>query len=148
MVAAGYCMYGSCCNLVLSLGGGVHGFTLDPSLGEFVLTHDNIRVPASASIYSINEGNAATWNEATRRFVEECKHPPEGGKPKSLRYVGSMVADVHRTLLYGGVFLYPADEKSPNGKLRLLYEVCVLLFWGVVVRAQHLGRHSATPWRF
>lgn len=124
MVAAGYCMYGSCCSLVLSLGGGVHGFTLDPSLGEFVLTHDNIRVPTSASIYSINEGNAATWNEATRRFVEECKHPPGGGKPKSLRYVGSMVADVHRTLLYGGVFLYPADKKSPNGKLRLLYEVC------------------------
>ncbi len=124
MVAAGYCMYGSCCNLVLSLGSGVYGFTLDPSLGEFVLTHENIRVPSSSTIYSINEGNAATWNEATRQFVEECKNPPGGGKPKSLRYVGSMVADVHRTLLYGGSFLYPADKKSPNGKLRLLYEVC------------------------
>lgn len=128
MVAAGYCQYGSCCNLVFSLGGGVFGFTLDPSLGEFVLTHNDIRVPPRGTIYSINEGNAATWDEPTRKYVESCKFPDGGGVPKSLRYVGSMVADVHRTLLYGGVFMYPADKKNAAGKLRLLYECFPMAF--------------------
>eukprot|EP00898_Chlorokybus_atmophyticus_P000250 jgi/Chlat1/1225/Chrsp115S00748 len=122
MVAAGYCMYGSSCMLVLSTGEGVNGFTLDPSLGEFILTHKNIRIPEKGSIYSINEGNAANWDDVTTEYVQNAKHPKNGGKTKSLRYVGSMVADVHRTLLYGGVFMYPADKKSPSGKLRLLYE--------------------------
>ncbi|KAJ9146137.1 hypothetical protein P3X46_028441 [Hevea brasiliensis] len=118
MVAAGYCMYGSSCMLVLSTGSGVNGFTLDPSLGEFILTHPDIKIPKKGKIYSVNEGNAKNWDAPTAKYVEKCKFPEDGSSPKSLRYVGSMVADVHRTLLYGGIFLYPADKKSPNGKLR------------------------------
>ncbi|GLT85974.1 hypothetical protein SLE2022_041390 [Rubroshorea leprosula] len=123
MLAAGYCMYGSSCTLVLSTGNGVNGFTLDPSLGEFILTHPDIKIPKKGKIYSVNEGNAQHWDEAMTKYVERCKFPTDGSSPKSLRYIGSMVADVHRTLLYGGIFLYPADKKSPNGKLRILYEV-------------------------
>ncbi|XP_058191860.1 fructose-1,6-bisphosphatase, cytosolic-like isoform X2 [Rhododendron vialii] len=123
MLAAGYCIYGSSCMLVLSTGNGVNGFTLDPSIGEFILTHPDIKVPSKGKIYSINEGNAKYWDEPTAKYVESCKFPKDGSLPKSLRYIGSMVADVHRTLLYGGIFLYPADKKSPNGKLRVLYEV-------------------------
>lgn len=123
LVAAGYCMYGSSCTFVLSTGNGVNGFTLDPSLGEFILTHPNIKIPKKGKIYSVNEGNAKNWDEPTAKYVENCKFPQEGSAPKSLRYIGSMVADVHRTLLYGGIFMYPADKKSPNGKLRVLYEV-------------------------
>ncbi|XP_012458123.1 fructose-1,6-bisphosphatase, cytosolic [Gossypium raimondii] len=128
LVAAGYCMYGSSCTLVLSTGSGVNGFTLDPSLGEFILTHPDIKIPKKGKIYSVNEGNAKNWDEPTRKFVEKCKFPTDGSPPKSLRYIGSMVADVHRTLLYGGIFLYPADKKSPNGKLRVLYEVFPMSF--------------------
>ncbi|KAL0365956.1 UNVERIFIED_CONTAM: Fructose-1,6-bisphosphatase, cytosolic [Sesamum radiatum] len=106
MVAAGYCMYGSSCMFVLSTGTGVNGFTLDPSLGEFILTHPNIKIPKKGKIYSVNEGNAQNWDGPTT----------------------NMVADVHRTLLYGGIFLYPADKKSPNGKLRVLYEVFPMSF--------------------
>lgn len=128
MVAAGYCMYGSSCTLVLSTGTGVNGFTLDPSLGEFILTHPNIKVPEKGKIYSVNEGNTKNWDEPTKKYVERCKFPEDGSSPKSLRYIGSMVADVHRTLLYGGIFMYPADKKSPNGKLRTLYEVFPMSF--------------------
>lgn len=123
MLAAGYCMYGSSCTLVLSTGNGVNGFTLDPSLGEFILTHPHIKIPKKGKIYSVNEGNAKNWDDVTTKYVENCKFPKDGSSPKSLRYIGSMVADVHRTLLYGGIFMYPADKKSPNGKLRVLYEV-------------------------
>ncbi|CAL0309530.1 unnamed protein product [Lupinus luteus] len=123
MLAAGYCMYGSSCTFVISTGNGVNGFTLDPSLGEFILTHPDIKVPRKGKIYSVNEGNAKNWDEPTTKYVENCKFPQDGSAPKSLRYIGSMVADIHRTLLYGGMFMYPADIKSPNGKLRLLYEV-------------------------
>ncbi|KAF4372187.1 hypothetical protein F8388_001366 [Cannabis sativa] len=128
MVAAGYCMYGSSCTLVLSTGEGVNGFTLDPSLGEFILTHPNIKIPKRGKIYSVNEGNAKNWDGPTSKYVEKCKYPTDGSSPKSLRYIGSMVADVHRTLLYGGIFLYPGDKKSPNGKLRVLYEVFPMSF--------------------
>lgn len=128
MVAAGYCLYGSSCTLVLSSGNGVNGFTLDPSLGEFILTHADIKIPKKGKIYSVNEGNAKNWDHPTATYVESCKFPKDGSSPKSLRYVGSMVADVHRTLLYGGIFLYPADKKSPNGKLRVLYEVFPMSF--------------------
>lgn len=128
MIAAGYCMYGSSCTLVLSTGTGVNGFTLDPSLGEFILTHPKIKIPQKGKIYSVNEGNAKNWDEPTRKYVENCKFPKDGSSPKSLRYIGSMVADVHRTLLYGGIFLYPADKKSPSGKLRVLYEVFPMSF--------------------
>ncbi|KAL0351588.1 UNVERIFIED_CONTAM: Fructose-1,6-bisphosphatase, cytosolic [Sesamum calycinum] len=123
MLAAGYCMYGSSCTLVLSTGSGVNGFTLDPSLGEFILTHPDIKIPKKGKIYSVNEGNAKNWDGPTAKYVEKCKFPKDGSPAKSLRYIGSMVADVHRTLLYGGIFLYPADKKSPNGKLSLPYVV-------------------------
>eukprot|EP00937_MAST-01D_sp_MAST-1D-sp2_P003551 g3551.t1 len=119
--AAGYCMYGSATMLVVTWGNGVHGFTLDPALGEFVLTHKNLRVPSvPKTIYSANEGNYVLWDAPTRAFVDACKNASP--KPYSARYVGSMVSDVHRTLLYGGIFMYPADSKSKSGKLRLLYE--------------------------
>lgn len=122
LVAAGYCMYGSSCVMMLTTGKVVTEFTLDPSLGEFLLTRNSVKVPEKGPYYSVNEGNIRNWNEATKKYVEECKYPGEGQSGKGLRYIGSMVGDVHRTLLYGGIFLYPADKKSPKGKLRLLYE--------------------------
>jgi len=125
-IAAGYSLYGSSTMLVFTLGDGVNGFTLDNSLGEFILTHPDIQVPISYPIYSVNEGNAAYWDEATTTYVNQLKSVEGGKKSYSSRYIGSMVADVHRTLLYGGVFMYPADKKSPNGKLRYLYEVSPL----------------------
>eukprot|EP00188_Purpureofilum_apyrenoidigerum_P004162 Plantae.Rhodophyta-Purpureofilum_apyrenoidigerum.ctg45798.p1 GENE.Plantae.Rhodophyta-Purpureofilum_apyrenoidigerum.ctg45798~~Plantae.Rhodophyta-Purpureofilum_apyrenoidigerum.ctg45798.p1 ORF type:complete len:248 (-),score=58.97 Plantae.Rhodophyta-Purpureofilum_apyrenoidigerum.ctg45798:162-905(-) len=127
IACAGYAMYGSATNLVLSFGEGVHGFTLDPSIGEFVLTHPNIKIPQSGKIYSVNEGNAKNWNKPTSSFVQNAKYP-ETGSAKSLRYIGSMVADVHRTLLYGGIFMYPADKKNSTGKLRLLYEAVPMAY--------------------
>lgn len=128
MVVAGYAMYGSATNLVISVGTGVYGFTLDPSLGEFVLTHPDIKIPSRGKIYSVNEGNAKNWDKATTEYVNSLKYPEEGKSSYSLRYIGSMVADVHRTLFYGGVFIYPADKKSPAGKLRLLYEAAPMAF--------------------
>ncbi|EPQ58113.1 inositol phosphatase [Gloeophyllum trabeum ATCC 11539] len=122
MVAAGYVMYGSSCNLVLSTGNGVNGYTLDPSLGEFILTHPDIKVPSRGKIYSINEGNSMYYHEPVLKYLSSIKNPPSGKSPYSARYIGSMVADVHRTLLYGGIFCYPNDKKSKSGKLRLLYE--------------------------
>ncbi|KZV71671.1 fructose-1,6-bisphosphatase [Peniophora sp. CONT] len=121
MVAAGYTMYGSSANLVLTTGNGVDGFTLDASLGEFVLTHPDIKIPPRGKIYSFNEGNSMYFTEPVVKYLESIKYP-KSGKPYSARYIGSMVADVHRTFLYGGIFGYPADKKSKSGKLRLLYE--------------------------
>ena len=111
LVAAGYTLFGSSTQLILSFGDQVNGFTLDPSLGEFLHSHPNIRIPQQGAIYSVNEGNSMFWDEAISTYVKNKKCPENGGKPYSLRYVGSMVADVHRTLLYGGIFLYPADKK-------------------------------------
>lgn len=125
MVAAGYCLYGSTTVMVLSTGNGVDGFTLDTSIGEFILTHPQIKVPPRGKIYSVNEGNSVYWDQACAKYVEQVKSGPN---PYSARYVGSMVADVHRTLLYGGIFLYPADSKSKNGKLRILYECFPMSF--------------------
>lgn len=120
LAAAGYCMYGSSTQLVLSWGNGVHGFTLDPTIGAFMLSHHNIKIPENPkTIYSANEGNYMAWDDATKAFIDECKM---SDTPYSARYVGSMVSDVHRTILYGGIYIYPADKKSKNGKLRLLYE--------------------------
>ena len=93
-----------------------------------MLTQSRVRLPPRGSIFSVNEGNASLWDAGTAAYVKACKFPADGGKPKSARYVGSMVADVHRTLLYGGVFLYPADAKSKRGKLRLLYECAPMSF--------------------
>eukprot|EP00163_Fabomonas_tropica_P009813 TRINITY_DN1970_c0_g1_i1.p1 TRINITY_DN1970_c0_g1~~TRINITY_DN1970_c0_g1_i1.p1 ORF type:complete len:348 (-),score=101.79 TRINITY_DN1970_c0_g1_i1:62-1066(-) len=130
MCAAGYCMYGSSTVLVLTTGNGVNGFTLDTEIGEFVLTHPNIRIPDNGgkTIYSVNEGNQKFWDPVVQDFVKDMKNPADGSKPYSLRYIGSMVADVHRTLLYGGIFMYPGDSNSPKGKLRLLYECFPMAF--------------------
>jgi fructose-1,6-bisphosphatase I len=129
MVAAGYTMYGASAHLVLTTGHGVNGFTLDSQLGEFILTHPNLEIPKSRAIYSVNEGNTTHWPEVVQDFFADLKKPQEDtGKPYSARYIGSMVADVHRTLLYGGLFAYPADSKSKSGKLRILYECFPMAF--------------------
>jgi fructose-1,6-bisphosphatase I len=123
--AAGYIIYGSSTMLVYSTGlqHGVHGFTLDPNIGEFFLSHENIKVPTRGGTFSCNEGNSSRWSESTRKWVEYLKQEhKESKRPYGARYVGSLVADAHRTLLKGGVFAYPSDTKSPQGKLRLLYE--------------------------
>lgn len=124
LLAAGYVLYGSSTMLVLTTGaGGVHGFTYDPTVGEFFLSHENIRTPERGSSYSINEGNSALWTDPVRRWNEWVKEEDKAqGRPYGLRYVGSLVADAHRTLLKGGIFVYPADKKNASGKLRLLYE--------------------------
>ncbi|QDS75184.1 hypothetical protein FKW77_008547 [Venturia effusa] len=123
MVASGFTMYGASSMLVMTMkGGSVNGFTLDNDMGEFILTHPNMRVPRKRAIYSVNEGNSLYWEEPVKEYINSLKYPTEGGKPYSARYIGSMVADAYRTLLYGGIFAYPADKKSPKGKLRILYE--------------------------
>jgi fructose-1,6-bisphosphatase I len=123
MVASGFTMYGASAMLVITMKGGpVNGFTLDNALGEFILSHPNMRIPRKRAIYSVNEGNSLYWEEPVKEYINSLKYPGEGGKPYSARYIGSMVADAYRTLLYGGIFAYPADKKSPKGKLRILYE--------------------------
>ena len=118
--------------LVYTTGQGVNGFTLDPSVGEFLLSHQDIKIPDRGRIYSANEGNAKFWDAGSKKYVEYLKEKDaETGRPYALRYIGSLVADFHRNLLYGGIFLYPADLKDPNkpkGKLRLLYEASPLAF--------------------
>lgn len=121
IVCAGYALYGSATMVVISIGGEVNGFMLDPAIGEFILTDPNMRVAPRGKIYSLNEGYEALWDPAVSEYVKSKKYPKEG-KPYGARYVGSMVADVHRTLKYGGIFMYPATKDSPKGKLRLLYE--------------------------
>jgi fructose-1,6-bisphosphatase I len=115
MVAAGYALYGTATMMVLSIGGAVNGFTLDPAIGEFVLTDIDIKVPKRGNIISINEGYSYMWDEAIKEYVSS-KKDPKNGKPYGARYVGSMVADVHRTLKYGGIFMYPATSEAPKGK--------------------------------
>jgi fructose-1,6-bisphosphatase I len=128
-VAAGYVMYGSSTMLVFTTGDGVHGFTYEPSLGEFLLSNRHIRTPDHGRIYSVNEGNYVHWHDGVKRYVDWLKMDDgPSGRPYSSRYVGSLVADFHRNLLYGGIFLYPADRKSPNGKLRVLYEAAPLAY--------------------
>jgi fructose-1,6-bisphosphatase I len=126
-IAAGYVMYGPATTLVYTVGRGTHGFTLAPETGEFLLTHPDIRIPRRGKTYGINEGNIRSWHPGQRAFVEYLKTPDKAsGRPYSLRYSGAMVADVHRTLLDGGLFMYPADwtdPQKPKAKLRLLYEV-------------------------
>lgn len=122
-VAAGYVIYGSSTILVYTTGREVHGFTLDPTVGEFLLSHPNMRIPEGGAIYSVNEGNSSGWNRSMRGIVDRLKGGENPlGKPYSARYVGSLVADFHRTILYGGIFIYPPDAKNRSGKLRLLSE--------------------------
>jgi len=123
-VAAGYVIYGSSTMLVLSTGNGVNGFTLDPAVGMYLLSHPNMKIPEKGKIYSINESNDKKWiDEGLKEYIESLKD--EG---YTSRYIGSMVADVHRTLIKGGIFAYPADVKNKNGKLRLLYEAAPMAF--------------------
>ncbi|MFN6515272.1 MAG: class 1 fructose-bisphosphatase [Nostoc sp. CreGUA01] len=123
-IAAGYILYGPSTMLVYSIGRGVHSFVLDPSLGEFILTEENIRIPNHGSIYSVNEGNFWQWEESIREYIRYV-HRTEG---YTARYSGAMVSDIHRILVQGGVFLYPGTIQKPEGKLRLLYETAPLAF--------------------
>lgn len=125
-LAAGYIVYGSSTVLVYTTGEGVHFFTLDPSVGAFVLSNENVRMPEKGKIYSVNEGNYNSFPEGVKRYLQWCKTEEAG--PFTSRYIGSLVADFHRTLLRGGIFLYPPTAKAPTGKLRLLYEANPIAF--------------------
>jgi fructose-1,6-bisphosphatase I len=128
-VCAGYVIYGSSTMLVYTTGNGVHGFTLDPSVGEFFLSHPDIQIPARGKIYSINEGNSSEWEKPMSDYIHYLKQEDKASnRPYSGRYIGSLVADFHRNLLKGGIFLYPGDRVSPSGKLRLLYECNPMAF--------------------
>ncbi len=141
-VAAGYVMYGTSTLLVYSCGHGVHGFTLDRDLGEFLLSHENIRCPRRGHHYSANLGHYHEWTPGVRRYVDYLLvSDSASGRRYALRYSGALVADVHRSLLEGGVYFYPADSKHPEGKLRLLYECAPLAF--VVEQAGGKARTDA-----
>lgn len=128
-VAAGYIIYGSSTMFVYATRRGVNGFTLDPSIGEFSLSHPNIKCPENGKFYSVNHGNFFQYEEATRKYIDNCQRKTrENGGPYTQRYIGSMVADVHRNLIKGGIFMYPATIDKPNGKLRLLYEAVPFAF--------------------
>lgn len=125
--AAGYALYGSSTLLVYTTGHGVHSFTYDPTLGEFLLTKENIKIPKRGKCYSANEGYYYRWSENFRQYINYLKSPSDDKtRPYSHRYIGTAVADIHRTILTGGIFLYPADSKMPNGKLRIVYEANAL----------------------
>jgi fructose-1,6-bisphosphatase I len=122
-VAAGYLLYGASTMFVYTTGQGVHGFTLEPGIGEYLLSHERIRIPARGKVYGVNEGNYHKWSAGTKKYVEYLKvQDKKAGKPYSVRYSGCLVADVHRILLGGGIYLYPGELDKPEGKLRLLYE--------------------------
>lgn len=122
-VAAGYVLYGSSTIMVYTTGLGVSSFTLDPSIGEFILSEDNFKIPEKGNIYSINEGSYNSWSTGLKKYIKYCQvEDEETNRPYTARYIGSMVADLHRTLIKGGIFIYPASTKYPNGKLRLMYE--------------------------
>lgn len=122
-VAAGYLLYGSSTMLVYTTGQGVHGFTLEPSIGEYLLSHEKIHVPARGTVYAVNEGNYHKWSQGTQKYVDSLKvRDKTTGRPYSGRYSGCLVADVHRILFSGGIYLYPGEMDKPEGKLRLLYE--------------------------
>ena len=139
-VAGGYIVYGSSTMFIYSSGSGVHGFTLDPSIGEFFLSHPNMKIPTQGNIYSVNEGNQLIWENKQINLVSYFKElDKETNRPYKARYIGSMVSDFHRTLLKGGIFMYPKDNKNPNGKLRYLFEASPLAF--VIENA---GGHAST----
>ncbi len=122
-VAAGYVLYGSSTTLAYTTGLGVSLFTLDPTIGEFILCERNIRIPQFGTIYSINEGSYNSWDYGLKKYIKFCQEDdPETHRPYTTRYIGSMVADVHRTLIKGGIFIYPHSARYPEGKLRLMYE--------------------------
>jgi fructose-1,6-bisphosphatase I len=153
-IAAGYTIYGSGTLMVLATASGVHGFTLDPMVGEFFLSHPHIRTPERATIYSINDAYAEMWQPGVHRFIDRCR---ERERKCTARYIGSLVADFHRNLLKGGIFIYPATNTSPNGKLRLLYEAFPLAYiaemaggaatdgFGPILDVQPHSVHDRTP---
>jgi fructose-1,6-bisphosphatase I len=155
-VAAGYVVYGSSTMLVYTTGNGVHGFTLDPAIGAYLLSHENIRMPASGTVYSVNEANADGFPEGYRKYLSLLRSGATG-RTYSSRYIGSLVADFHRTLLKGGVFLYPPTAAHPSGKLRLLYEANPIAFLteqaggeaidgnGRILDIQPTSLHQRTP---
>lgn len=129
LMAAGYVIYGSSTMMVYATKLGVNGFTLEPSIGEFCLSHPNMKCPEKGKIYSINQGNTCKYDDGMKSFLEYCMESnKEEGRPYSHRYIGSMVADMHRTLIKGGIFMYPADKSNPKGKLRLQYECNPMAF--------------------
>jgi len=141
LVAAGYMIYGSSTMLVYTSGSGVHGFTLDPMIGEFLLTHPNIHIPEKPKYYSVNHGNERYWSQGVIKYTHWLQGIDVAHKSLSLRYIGSLVGDFHRTLLSGGVFYYPADThdpSKPHGKLRLTYEAAPLAFI-----ARHAGGYAS-----
>jgi len=128
-VAAGYVIYGSSTMLVYTTGKGVNGFTLDPSIGEFCLSHPDMKLPEDGFIYSINEGNYVHFPDGVKKYIKYCQvEDKKTGRPYTSRYIGSMVADVHRNLIKGGIFIYPVTAGAPNGKLRLVYECNPMAF--------------------
>ena len=127
-VAAGYVIYGSSTMLVYTTGQGAHGFTLDPTIGEFLLSHPNIQMPDNGRYLSVNDSYEQYWDENVKSLMRRYRGLEGGGRPLNVRYVGSLVADFHRNLLGGGIFCYPANSKNPSGKLRLLYEANPLAF--------------------
>ncbi len=128
-VAAGYVIYGSSTMLVYTTGNGVHGFTYDPSIGSFCLSHEKLMTPDSGVIYSINEGNYIRFPLGVKKYIKYCQESvPQDNRPYTSRYIGSLVSDFHRNLLKGGIYLYPSTESNPNGKLRLLYECNPMAF--------------------
>jgi len=155
-MAAGYVVYGSSTMLVYTTGNGVHGFTLDPAIGAYTISHERMTMPAHGNIYSVNEAQADGFPEAYRRFLAHLR-AGKTGRAYSSRYIGSLVADFHRTLLKGGVFLYPPTEKHPNGKLRLMYEANPIAFLAEqaggmattgterILEIQPTGLHQRTP---
>lgn len=129
LMAAGYVIYGSSTMLVYATRLGVNGFTLEPSIGEFCLSHPDMKCKENGKIYSINQGNTCRYDDGMKAYLNYCMEDnKEDGRPYSHRYIGSMVADMHRTLIKGGIFMYPADNKNPNGKLRLQYECNPMAF--------------------
>ncbi len=128
-VAAGYVIYGSSCMMVYTTGKGVNGFTLDPSIGEFCLSHPNLKTPKAAKTYSLNEGNYVHFPDGVKKYLKYCQEEDDKtNRPYSSRYIGTGVADIHRNLITGGIYIYPITSKSPKGKLRLLYECNPLAF--------------------
>lgn len=144
LMAAGYVIYGSSTMLVYATRLGVNGFTLEPSVGEFCLSHKDMKCPENGKVYSINQGNTCKYNDKLKSFLEYCmEEDKESGRPFSHRYIGSMVADLHRTLIKGGLFMYPADSKNPNGKLRLIYECNPMSY--IIEMAGGIGSTGTQP---
>jgi fructose-1,6-bisphosphatase I len=144
LMAAGYVIYGSSTMLVYATRLGVNGFTLEPSVGEFCLSHKDMKCPEKGKIYSVNQGNTNKFDDKLKAYLEYCmEEDKESGRPYSHRYIGSMVADLHRTLIKGGLFMYPADNKNPNGKLRLIYECNPMSY--IIEMAGGIGTTGTQP---